>query len=144
SQGIGNTPDLDRLITHVTVTSRTDPLFGLQLEVLQLVSDRGSRWVTVRTPNGSRKNICRTATDLVEALPDSKSTPLVSGAVLLRVVRQIEALSLHLDEDSRNDENERRAADAAECLDSSAGTDTTKACSSDRAGITRDDKRSRR
>jgi hypothetical protein len=116
----------------------------MRLEVLQLVSDRGSCWVTVRTPNGRRKNICRTATDLAEALPDSKSTPLISGAVLLRVVRQIEALLPHLDEERRNDENEIESltVEASSRLASSAGTDTTKACRSDSAGVTRDVRRS--
>jgi hypothetical protein len=57
-----------------------------------LVSDRGPLWVTIRVAHGGRRNILRTVTDLINAPPDSKSAPLVSGPVFMRVVALAEAL----------------------------------------------------
>jgi hypothetical protein len=146
SRTSGNTADIDRLITHVTVTSRRHALFGQQVEVLQLVSDRGATWVTVRVPNGSRRNIRRALTDLAQPLADSKSAPLISGRLLLRVVNYVEALSRRLDEEKRNDENAIAdgIGDPAAALDPSTGADPATAGRTDRAGAAPDAARSPR
>lgn len=102
-QTFGNTADLDRLISHVTVTSPRHPLYGQRLEVLQLASDRGPKWVTVRVPNGRRRNILRALTDLAQPLADPVSPPLISAPVLLRVVQYAEALSRCRTEDDADD-----------------------------------------
>ena len=92
SQPSSDTPDIDGLIRHVTVTCPQHPLFGERFEVLKLVSDRGPAWVTIRAPHGGRRNILRSVTDLATAPPDSKSAPLVSGSILMRVVALAEVL----------------------------------------------------
>lgn len=74
----------------------------MRLEVLKLVSDRGARWITVRVPSGSQQNVLRTETDLVQPLPDSIAPLLVSGAILLRIAEQVEALLRHGDEENQN------------------------------------------
>ncbi len=123
----GNTPDIDRPISCVTVTSRLHALFGQRLELLQFVSDRGPTWVTVRVPNGSRRNIRRALTDLAQPLTDSKSPPLISGRILLRVVHHAEALSRRLEEEKRTGEEDSAdgIVDPAAALDPSAGADPT-------------------
>jgi hypothetical protein len=93
SQASGNTSDFEGLIRHVTVTAARHALYGQQLEILQLISDRGATWVTVRVPNGSCCNIKRAHTDLAQPLSDSKSSLIVSAAVALRVASFVETLS---------------------------------------------------
>lgn len=90
----------------MTITSRRHALFGQQLELLQLISDRGPKWVTVRAPNGSRRNVRRALTDFAQPLADSKSPPLISGRLLLRVVDYAEALSRRFEEENRNAEDD--------------------------------------
>jgi hypothetical protein len=88
----------------VTVTAPRHALYGQQLEILQLISDRGATWVTVRVPNGSRRNIKRTHTDLAQPLPDSKSSLIVSAAVVLRVASFVETLSRRGEKETGDDE----------------------------------------
>jgi hypothetical protein len=130
----------------VTVTSPEHPLYGTRLEVLQLVSDRGPRWITVRVPSGIQRNLLRTATDLAQALPDSKSTPLVSGAILLRVVRRTEALLLHLEEEGCDDEGEIEgyAVECASRLVPTACADATQVGDADRTSVVPETRRPRR
>ena len=142
----GDTTDFDRLIPHVTVTSRRHALFGQQLEVLQLVSDRGPTWVTVRVPNGSRRNIRRALTDLAQPLADSKRPPLVSSHILLRVAKHAEALSRCLEEERRNDEDDIAGGigDPAAALVQSAGAVPATVGRTDRACAASDVARSLR
>ncbi|WP_172451815.1 DUF5372 family protein [Sphingobium sp. SA916] len=86
------------------MTCPQHPLFGERFEVLKLVSDRGPAWVTIRVPHGGRRNILRSVTDLATAPPDSKSVPLVSGFILMRVVALAEALR-------RSSQDEERQGD---------------------------------
>lgn len=88
-----------------------------------MVSDRGPTWVTVRVPNGSRRNIKRALTDLAQPLPDSKSALSVSVPVLLRILNFVGALSRRAEEDENDDENAIAAAAAQ-----AAGTDPTPTC----------------
>jgi len=118
------------LIQHVTVTAPRHALYGQRLEVLQLVSDRGPTWVTVRVPSGSRRNIRRALTDLAQPLPDSKSALFVSVPVLLRILNFAEALSRRAEEEKSNDENAiaTTAAQPADTVVEAAGTDPTPTC----------------
>jgi hypothetical protein len=88
----------------VTVTAARHALYGQQLEILQLISDRGATWVTVRVPNGSHRNIKRTHTDLAQPLPDSKSSLVGSAAVALRVANFVETLSRRGGKETGDDE----------------------------------------
>jgi hypothetical protein len=88
----------------VTVTAPRHALYGQQLEIVQLISDRGATWVTVRVPNGTRRNIKRAHTDLAQPLPDSKSSLIVSAAVALRVARFVAALSSGGEKEPGDDE----------------------------------------
>jgi hypothetical protein len=107
------------------VTVPRHALYGQRLEVLQLVSDRGPTWVTVRVPNGTRRNIKRALTDLAQPLPDSKSALIVSVPVLLRILDFMEALSRRAEEENGNDENDvaTTAAQPAVPVVQAAGTD---------------------
>jgi hypothetical protein len=113
------------LISHVTVTVPRHSLYGQRLEVLQLVSDRGPTWVTVRVPNGTRRNIKRALTDLAQPLSDSKSTQIVSIPVLLRILNFVETLSRRANEENGNDENDVSATTVqpAVAVAQAAGTD---------------------
>jgi hypothetical protein len=143
---LGDTTDFDRLIPHVTVTSRCHALFGQQLEVVQLVSDRGPIWVTVRVPNGGRRNIRRAQTDLAQPLADSKRSPLVSSHILLRVAKHAEALSQCLEKERRNDKDDIAGdvGDPAATLVQSAGAVPATIGRTDRACATPDATRSLR
>ncbi len=123
----GNTPEIEGLIRYVTVTAPRDALFGQQLEVIQLVSDRGANWVTVRIPNGTRRNIKRGSTDLASPLPDSNSTLIVSASVLLRVACFITMLSRRTEEESRNEQEHGsdKASQSAITVVEAAGTNPT-------------------
>jgi hypothetical protein len=123
------------LILHVTVTVPRHALYGQRLEVLQLVSDRGPTWVTVRASNGTRRNIKRALTDLAQPLPDSKSAQIVSISVLLRVLGFVETLSRRADEEKGNDENDvaATAVQPAVAVAQVAGTDPATAGGAARA-----------
>ncbi|MDV3480090.1 hypothetical protein [Sphingobium yanoikuyae] len=75
------------------MTEPRHSLFGQTFEVQALVSRRGPKWVSIRLPDGRQRPVRRASTDLEMPLPDSKSAPLISASVLLRVARFIEALS---------------------------------------------------
>jgi len=124
------------LISHVTVTTPRHALYGQRLEVLQLVSDRGPTWVTVRVPNGTRRNIKRALTDLGQALPDSKSAQIVSVPVLLRVLNLVESLSRRTEEEKANGENDAAATTVqpAAAVAQVAGTDPAPTGDATRAG----------
>jgi hypothetical protein len=124
----------------VTVTSRRHALYGQQLELIQFVSDRGPTWVTVRVPNGSRRNVRRALTDLAQPLADSKSPPLISGRILLRVVNHAEALSRCLEEEKRHGEDDVAddIGDPAAALDPSAGADPATTGDADCASVAPD------
>ena len=109
----------------MTVTAPRHALFGQQLEIAQLISDRGATWVTVRVPNGTRRNIKRAYTDLAQPLPDSKSSLVVSAAVALRVARFVAALSGGGDKEPGDDEEPIASARAENAVPVArvAGTD---------------------
>ena len=94
--------------------------------------------MTVRAPNGSRRNIRRALTDLAQPLADSKSPPLISGRLLLRVVDYAEALSRRLEEENRNAEDDIAGSisNPAAALAASFRADPATAGRTDRACIT--------
>jgi hypothetical protein len=69
--------------------------------------------VTIQVPHGGRRNILRSVTDLATAPPDSKSTPLISSAILMRVVALAEALRRSSQDEERQSEHQL-SQDAAE------------------------------
>jgi len=119
----------------VTVTLPRHALHGQRLEVVELVSDRGPAWVTVRVLNGTRRNIRRVLTDLARPLSDSKSARIVSVPGLLRVLNFVEALSRRTEEEKRNAENgvTAAAAELAVTVAKAAGTDPAPAGGATRA-----------
>ncbi len=120
----------------MTVTSPRHALYGQRLEVVKLISDRGASWVTVRVPNGTRRNIKRMLTDLAQPLSDSKTSLIISAAVLLRVAKFVEALSRRSEKESADDEGNVAGAcgENAVSLANVAGTDTSTASGATGAG----------
>lgn len=101
-QASRDTTEIDRLITHVTVVDGRHPLFGQTLEVANLRSDRGVKWVTVWLSDGRRRNVLRRATDLSTAPSDSKKCLLISARTLLRVAIFVETLLRRFEEERRD------------------------------------------
>jgi hypothetical protein len=101
-----------------------------------LIPHRGPTWVTVRAPNGARRNIKRALTDLAQPLPDSKSARIVSIPVLLRILGFVEALSRRAEEEEDNDENDddATAVRSSVAVAQAAGTDPAPAGGAARAG----------
>jgi len=108
------------------VTCPQHPLFGERFEILKLVSDRGPAWMTIRVPHGGRRNILRSVTDLTTAPPDSKSAPLVSGSILMRVVALSEALRRSSQDEERLSEHQlsRDTAEDPDLAEPAAGNPT--------------------
>ena len=85
---------LDRLVSEVAITDPQHPLFGRRLALTNERSGRGPAYVAVRLPDGHRRSIRISATDL-NASDCSGRTPAAS---LPRInVRILIPLAQHLD-----------------------------------------------
>jgi len=86
---------LDRNITHVTVTDPRHCLFGHRLEVLQERSGRGPTFVVVELPDGRKRSIRFTSTDLTPAVITSgelaSDLPRISVRTLIPLVQHLSA-----------------------------------------------------
>lgn len=84
------------MVHHVTVVDPRHGLAGQRLELVSLQSGRGLAYVVVRLPDGRRRSIRRSATDLVVASPEekaaSKSAPRISVRTLLTLMRHLNGM----------------------------------------------------
>ncbi|MDF1513771.1 MAG: hypothetical protein P1S60_08180, partial [Anaerolineae bacterium] len=87
-----NTSDKGR-VTQVTITDPQHPLFGRSFELLRDSSSRGHTFITIQLPNGQRRIVPRSATDLSEMSANAPTITLrpVSVRTLLPVVRFVKA-----------------------------------------------------
>ena len=86
-----NTIQIDRL-TRVRVIDPKHPLFGRSFPLLRAFSPRGNTTVTVLLPDGQRRVIPRTATDLDgETRPQTQSLPPISIRTILPLAQFVNA-----------------------------------------------------
>ena len=85
----------DRNITHVTITDPRHCLFGHRLAVLQERSGRGPTFVVVELPDGRKRSIRVTLTDLTPAVFTSgelaSDLPRISVRTLIPLVQHLSA-----------------------------------------------------
>jgi hypothetical protein len=90
-----NATILDRNITHLTVTDPRHCLFGHRLAVLQERSGRGPTFVAVELPDGRKRSIRVTSTDLAPAVITSGELasypPRISMRTLIPLVQHLSA-----------------------------------------------------
>jgi len=89
-------PIADGVVHHVTIIDPRHGLAGQRLELVSVQSGRGAAFVVVRLPDGRRRSIRRSATDLVTASPvapsESKSAPRISVRTLLTLMRHLNSM----------------------------------------------------
>lgn len=83
----------DRLISGVTVTDPRHPLYGQRLAVLSLACARGPHFIAVALPDGRRRLIPRSATDLERPTSMDLPVPKVSARMLLPLARHVRGLA---------------------------------------------------
>ncbi|WP_353682575.1 DUF5372 family protein [Mesorhizobium sp.] len=80
-------------MSHLTVVDPRHGLAGQRLELVSGRSGRGPAFVVVRLPDGRRRSIRRSATDLATETPEernaSKSAPRVSVRTLLTLLHHL-------------------------------------------------------
>ena len=91
-------PELDRVVSVVTICAKRHALFGLTLPVVSTRSGRGPRFVVVQLPDGRTRSLLRSITDLEmehsSAGQDSPEQSLrVSVRTLLPLARLLAARS---------------------------------------------------
>ena len=79
-----NAPVVDRVVSHVTITDPRHSFFGQRLVVLGERSGRGPGYVAVELPDGRRRSVRKTATDLVvPSQPVGSNLPRISIRTLI-------------------------------------------------------------
>ncbi|WP_160330085.1 DUF5372 family protein [Rhizobium altiplani] len=80
----------------MTIIDPRHGLAGQRLELVSVQSGRGAAFVVVRLPDGRRRSIRRSITDLVtvslEARSESESAPRVSVRTLLTLMRHLNSM----------------------------------------------------
>ena len=85
-----NAPVVDRVVSHVTITDPRHSLFGQRLVVLGERSGRGPGYVAVELPDGRRRSVRKTATDLVvPSQPVGSNLPRISIRTLIPLARHV-------------------------------------------------------
>ncbi|WP_425375933.1 DUF5372 family protein [Rhizobium jaguaris] len=96
NQASQTAPIVDGVVHHVTIIDPRHGLAGQRLELVSVQSGRGAAFVVVRLPDGRRRSIRRSATDLVAASPEarseSKSAPRISVRTLLTLMRHLNSM----------------------------------------------------
>src|ERR1700675_3767268 len=112
-----NTPIVDGLVSEVRIISRRHGLFGQVLPIVGLRSARGQKFVMVRLPDGRRRSIPRSITNLAAEpftqVNDSIEESLrISVRTLLPLAHFLTARSTSLEEigDERDRFSRRRRA----------------------------------
>jgi hypothetical protein len=113
-----NTPIVDGLVSEVRIISRRHGLFGQVLPIVGLRSARGPKFVMVRLPDGRRRSIPRSITNLAAEpftqVNDSIEESLrISVRTLLPLAHFLTARSTSLEEIG----DERAASPDADALD---------------------------
>ena len=84
------------MVHHVTIIDPRHGLADQRLELASAQSGRGAAFVVVRLPDGCRRSIRRSATDLAAAWPEarseSKSAPRISVRTLLTLMRHLNSM----------------------------------------------------
>ena len=115
---------LDGLVSHVTVTDPRHALSGQRLSLASLRSARGPAYIVVTLPDGRRRSLRRSITDLAGAegaAPRAPAIPLQNGLrisvrTLLPLARHIVArLATAVEEVTRADRSPPVAASAPPC-----------------------------
>ncbi|WP_205421311.1 DUF5372 family protein, partial [Rhizobium terrae] len=145
-------PIVDGVVHQVTIIDPRHGLAGQRLELVSVQSGRGAAFVVVRLPDGRRRSIRRSATDLATASPDarseSKSAPRISVRTLLTLMRHLDSMVTSRSQEVIRDERAiktvprsvsvpRKASDpehdtsasVARSADGDAETSRSKACS---------------
>ena len=118
SRSTQNTPIVDGLVSEVRIISRRHGLFGQVLPIVGLRSARGPKFVMVRLPDGRRRSIPRSITNLAAEpftqVNDSIEESLrISVRTLLPLAHFLTARSTSLEEIG----DERAASPDADALD---------------------------
>ena len=96
------TPILERVVSHVTITDPDHFLFGHRLSVRKERSGRGPAYVVVALPDGRRRAVRISSTDLVEtpnsSCPNAADLPRVSARTLIPLMQHLGANLNLLDE----------------------------------------------
>jgi hypothetical protein len=85
------TPIVDRPVSHVTIIDPHHALIGQQFELVSVHSARGPAFVVIALPDGRRRSVRRSITDLAGAPSTNRS-----DAVLRVSVRTLLPLAQHL------------------------------------------------
>ncbi|WP_420359759.1 DUF5372 family protein [Agrobacterium vitis] len=87
---------IDGVVHYVTIIDPRHGLAGQRLELVSVQSGRGLAFVVVRLPDGRRRSIRRSVTDLVTASPDARSelesAPRISVRTLLTLMRHLDSM----------------------------------------------------
>jgi hypothetical protein len=89
-----NASILDRLVSHVTVIDPRHALSGQQFDLVSMHSPRGASFVVIALPDGRRRSIRRSITDLAAASHGehpgtADETPRVSIRTLLPLAQHL-------------------------------------------------------
>jgi hypothetical protein len=84
------TSKLERVMTPVTLTERTHPLFGKTLTLMSERCGRGKAFIAVALQDGRRRLVARSATDLDSCKKQSLPTSRISARSLLPLARHIQ------------------------------------------------------
>jgi hypothetical protein len=124
SRDLQAAPIRDGLVSHVTVTDRHHALGGQLLPLVSLHSARGPAYIVVALPDGRRRSLNCTSTDLAGAAEASSLArilavcdgPRISMGTLLPLARHMGArLAIDVEEVIRDDHAPSVAAPAPLC-----------------------------
>ena len=84
------------MVHHLTIIDPRHGLAGQRLELVSVQSERGAPFVVIRLPDGRRRSIRRSATDLsdvsLEQRDASRSTPRISVRTLLTLMHHLNSM----------------------------------------------------
>ena len=97
---------LDRLVSEVTITDPQHPLFGQRLALTNERSGRGPAYVAVRLPDGHRRSIRISATDLnaSDGRTPAASLPRINVRILIPLAQHLDRILNLLTEEVIRDE----------------------------------------
>ena len=89
SRRLQKTSKLERVMTPVTITERTHPLFGKRVFLQSERCGRGKAFIAVALQDGRRRLVRRSATDLDSKGVRSHSTSRITARSLLPLARHV-------------------------------------------------------
>jgi len=99
-----NASKLERLPQSVLITDPSHPLFGRTFPVISNKSPRGKSQLIIQLPNGLRKSISRSVTDLdLSPRGESSNLPFLSVRTILPIARLVQKLVKEIDDGKATD-----------------------------------------